>query len=140
MHATAVEMLTSDADGAKAPGLIDIGRKAYGSGLVRENITRYVNEQFQKGSGESEKEANRRKRVQNARDISNNYYTLVTDFYEYGYGRSFHFAPVVDASCTLQECIVAYERETAKNLEAGPSMKLLVRLLTSQEFQIYIIK
>ena len=121
-------MLASDVEGAKVPGLIDLGRKAYGNGLVRQNITRYVNEQFEKGKGESEKEVNRRKRVQNAREISNNYYTLVTDFYEYGYGRSFHFAPVMDATCTLQECIKAYERETAENLRAGPRMKLLVRL------------
>lgn len=131
-------MLASDVEGTEVPGLVDLGKKAYGNGLVRENITRYVNEQFEKGNGESEKEANRRKRVQNAREISNNYYTLVTDFYEYGYGRSFHFAPVVDTTSTLQECIRAYEIETAKSLNAGPNMKLLVRLLPHVLFYVSV--
>ena len=31
------------------------------------------------------------------RDVSNLYYNLATDFFEYGWGRSFHFAPRVPA-------------------------------------------
>lgn len=32
-------------------------------------------------------------RVENAQDMTNYYYDLVTDFYEFGWGQSFHFAP-----------------------------------------------
>ena len=32
------------------------------------------------------------------RKFENTYYDLVTDFYEYGWGQSFHFAPLMKAS------------------------------------------
>ena len=106
-------------------GLMNYNRTAYGHDLVNDNVKRYV-KQFERGEGESEREARKQKRVQEAQDISNNFYTLVTDFYEYGYGRSFHFAPVLKATSSMQECIAAYERDMARTIKAGPGMKLLV--------------
>lgn len=108
----------------EVPGITDIGRQAYGIGGVHQNVARYVHEQFVQGKADSEREANRQKRIQEARSISDNFYTLVTDFYEYGYGHSFHFAPVIDGS--MEEDLAAYERATASTLKAGPGMKLLV--------------
>ena len=53
--------------------------------------------------------------------VNNLYYDLVTDFYEFGWGRSFHFAPRVHgesfkASLTRHECFLA------QALELGPGM------------------
>jgi len=113
-------------ENADHASLMNYNRTAYGHDFVRDNVTRYV-KQFERGKEESEREANRKKRIQEVRDISDNFYTLVTDFYEYGYGRSFHFAPVLSASSSMQECIAAYERDIARTIKAGPGMKLLVR-------------
>ena len=109
----------------EVPSITDIGKQAYTAGGVRENVTRYVDEQFVRGKGDSEREASRQKRIREARNIADNFYTLVSDFYEYGYGHSFHFAPVMDGS-TMEEDLAAYERATASTLKAGPGMKLLV--------------
>lgn len=105
--------------------LMNYNRTAYGPDLVNDNVKRYV-KQFERVKGESERETSRQKRIQEVHDISNNFYTLVTDFYEYGYGRSFHFAPVLNATSSMQECIVAYEKDVARTIKAGPGMKLLV--------------
>lgn len=115
----------SNVDNSEHSSLMNYNRQAYGQDFVQENVKRYV-KQFERGKEESEREANRKKRIQEVNDISNNFYTLVTDFYEYGYGRSFHFAPVLSASSSMQECIVAYEREIARTIKAGQGMKLLV--------------
>lgn len=55
------------------------------------------------------------------RNVSNPYYTLVTDFYEYGWGRSFHFAPRVHGE-SFRESIVRHERFLAQALELKPGM------------------
>ena len=115
----------SDINNSEQSSLMNYNRQAYGHDFVHENVSRYV-KQFERGKDDSEREENRKKRIQEVNDISNNFYTLVTDFYEYGYGRSFHFAPVLNASSSMQECIVAYEREIARTIKAGQGMKLLV--------------
>lgn len=114
----------SNINNSEHSSLMNYNRQAYGHDFVHENVNRYV-KQFERGKDKSEREENREKRIQEVNDISNNFYTLVTDFYEYGYGRSFHFAPVLNASSSMQECIVAYEREIARTIKAGQGMKLL---------------
>lgn len=104
--------------------LMNYNSQAYGHDFVQENVKRYI-KQFERGKEKSEREAKRKERIRNVTDISNNFYTLVTDFYEYGYGRSFHFAPVLSASSSLQECVLAYEREIARTIKANQGMKLL---------------
>ena len=52
---------------------------------------------------------------------TNLYYDLVTDFYEYGWGRSFHFAPRVPGE-SFKESIARHERNLAQVLELGPGM------------------
>ena len=119
--------------------LMNYNSQAYGHDFVQENVKRYI-KQFERGKEKSEREAKRKERIRNVADISNNFYTLVTDFYEYGYGRSFHFAPVLSASSSLQECVVAYEREIARTIKANQGMKLLVgKLSFSLHFHFVIV-
>ena len=64
-------------------------------------------------------------RVENAQTMTETFYNLVTDFYEYGYGQSFHFTPLYDGK-SLEECIADYEREAGKMIGAKPGMKIIV--------------
>jgi len=57
-------------------------------------------------------EANREQRVSNYEKITNAYYNLATDFYEYGWGQSFHFARMF-RSDSLQTAIARHEHYLA---------------------------
>ena len=56
-----------------------------------------------------------------ATEVSNLYYDLATDFYEYGWGRSFHFAPRVPGE-SFKESIARHERNMADALCLKPGM------------------
>ena len=53
--------------------------------------------------------------------INNYYYDLVTDFFEYGWGRSFHFAPR-EAGESFRSSLARHERRLAHVLELKPGM------------------
>ncbi len=53
--------------------------------------------------------------------VSNSYYDLVTDFYEYGWGRSFHFAPRVPGE-SFEASVARHERFMAEALNLKPGM------------------
>ena len=55
------------------------------------------------------------------REISNLYYDLVTDFFEYAWGRSFHFAPRVPGE-SFPESLARHERNIADALELKEGM------------------
>ena len=55
------------------------------------------------------------------RTVSNLYYDLVTDFFEYGWGRSFHFAPRVPGE-SFKASIARHEHYLAHVLGLGPGM------------------
>ena len=55
------------------------------------------------------------------KEFSNLYYDLVTDFYEYGWGRSFHFAPRVPGE-SFEASLARHERYLAQVLGLGPGM------------------
>ncbi len=55
------------------------------------------------------------------RKVSDIYYDLVTDFYEYGWGRSFHFAPRVPGE-SFKESLVRHERYLSDALGLRPGM------------------
>ena len=55
------------------------------------------------------------------REVNNLYYDLVTDFYEYGWGRSFHFAPRVPGE-SFGASLARHERHLAQVLRLGPGM------------------
>ena len=56
-----------------------------------------------------------------SRNVNNLYYDLVTDFFEYGWGRSFHFAPRVPGE-SFKESLRRHERHIAEVLELRPGM------------------
>ena len=64
-------------------------------------------------------------RVCTAQTMTETFYNLVTDFYEYGYGQSFHFTPLYDDK-GFEECIADYEQEAGRMIGAKPGMKILV--------------
>ena len=53
--------------------------------------------------------------------VNNLYYDLVTDFFEFGWGRSFHFAPRVPGE-SFKVSLARHERFLAQTLELGPEM------------------
>ena len=105
----------------EVPGFTDIlGKKPFG-GRIQENVTRYETHFEQQEDSEQQQ----KKRIESSKEIANSFYDLATDFYEYGYGRSFHFAPVFDGQ-TLAECIAEYQKAVSRTIQAKPGMKILV--------------
>lgn len=108
------------------PGVTELGKNK--KQAVQGEVTRYV-DNYLDSHAEDGKQAQRetalKNRREHAKDVATNFYSLVTDFYEYGYGHSFHFAPIYDGK-SLSENIAIYEQGVAKLLKAKPGMKLLV--------------
>lgn len=99
---------------------------------VKRNVGESIDEYTEKfadsqatGSPVLNKEEIVKDRLANAQTMSETFYNLVTDFYEYAWGQSFHFAPIYDDK-PFEECIAEYEREAGKMLGAKPGMKILV--------------
>ena len=65
------------------------------------------------GEPESEENADRK--------VSDLYYDLVTEFYEYSWGRSFHFAPRVSGE-SFEASLARHELYLADVLELKPGM------------------
>ncbi len=63
-------------------------------------------------------------RNSNYTKMVNAYYDLVTDFYEYGWGQSFHFAPRFRGE-SLAASIARHEHYLAHRLELRPGMRVL---------------
>ncbi|KAL3537474.1 hypothetical protein ACH5RR_000840 [Cinchona calisaya] len=63
-------------------------------------------------------------RKANYGDMVNKYYDLVTSFYEYGWGESFHFAPRIKGE-SLKESIKRHEHFLALQLGLKPGQKVL---------------
>ena len=57
------------------------------------------------------------------RRLTNHYYDLVTDFYEFGWGKSFHFAPR-EANESFAASLARHERRLAQRLELRPGMRV----------------
>ncbi|MXX92768.1 MAG: methyltransferase domain-containing protein [Chloroflexi bacterium] len=56
-----------------------------------------------------------------SKEFTDLYYDLVTDFYEYGWGRSFHFAPRIIGE-SFKESLIRHEHFLAEVLELKPGM------------------
>lgn len=52
------------------------------------------------------------------------FYDLITDFYEYAWGRSFHFAPAKDGT-SFEEAIAAHQRFLGETMTLKPGMTVL---------------
>lgn len=57
-------------------------------------------------------------------ELARSYYQLATDFYEYGWGQSFHFAPR-NRRESLKASLLRYEHGLARRLALKPGMKVL---------------
>lgn len=64
------------------------------------------------------------RRKEQYRLLVNNYYDLVTDFYEFGWGQLFHFAPRRRGE-TFKASLLRHEYFLADQLSLGPGMKVL---------------
>ncbi|MBL4587026.1 MAG: methyltransferase domain-containing protein [Flavobacteriales bacterium] len=69
-------------------------------------------------------EDNYGKRLESAQEVSNNFYDLATEFYEKGWGESFHFAPRYVGE-SHDASIVRHEPFLATKLGLSPSDKVL---------------
>ena len=63
-------------------------------------------------------------RKKQAAGIAKDYYQLVTDFYEYGWGQSFHFAPLAKGE-PLKASLARYEHHLALRLGLKPGQRVL---------------
>jgi sterol 24-C-methyltransferase len=63
-------------------------------------------------------------RGEDAAGLVKNYYQLVTDFYEYGWGQSFHFAPLRRGE-RVSAAIERWEHDLARKLGLGAGMKVI---------------
>ena len=104
-----------------APGLTTMCKEARYDGADVQKTVSHYNGHFAK-AGKKEDYQSRKEKYY---DITQRFYIMVTDFYEYGYGTSFHFAPVLDGK-SLTECIHVYEEEIVRTLKAKSGMKILV--------------
>ena len=64
-------------------------------------------------------------RRESAKEMTSTYYDLVTDFYQYGWGDSFHFCPVYNRR-SFQQCLVDHEYYLSEKLDLKAGMKVLV--------------
>jgi len=75
--------------------------------------------------GDMSKDAKKQEsREKDVLKLVNHYYNLVTDFYEYGWGQSFHFAPRFEGE-TFNESIARHEYYLASRIQAKPGQVLL---------------
>lgn len=73
-------------------------------------------------------------RKDSAKEMTSTYYDLVTDFYQYGWGDSFHFCPVYQGR-SFQQCLVDHEYCLSQKLNLKQGTKVLVR--TSSTLHVY---
>ena len=74
---------------------------------------------------EQSEEALTKMRKENSKDVVNHYYDLATDFYEYGWGESFHFAPLTRGE-TREHAFVKHEYQLALRLGLKSTDKVMV--------------
>ncbi|XP_065197981.1 uncharacterized protein LOC135829505 [Sycon ciliatum] len=81
------------------------------------------------GSGVADSQGEKEKKSEEQRkgnydDVVNRYYDQVTDFYEYGWGQSFHFAPIRPGEA-FSESQARHQHRLAVKVKAGCGMKIL---------------
>jgi sterol 24-C-methyltransferase len=110
--------------GLLASELLNNSDSVLGKDKVHGSISTYENlfEGARKGKITSEDSVNKRK--DEYRTMVNNFYDLVTDFYEWGWGQSFHFAPRWKGE-TFMESIKRCEYHLCSRLGMKPGMKAL---------------
>jgi len=80
---------------------------------LRRSLRKLVNGYYTGEKSSAEKVTNRK---ESAKEMTNMYYDLVTDFYQYGWGDLFHFCPVYRMK-SFQQCLVDYEHYLSDKME-----------------------
>ena len=114
--------MAAEAGPVRNPGLGSILKTTEG---VEEQMEKYERH-FQANDPETTE-----KRVSEASSLSDRFHTLVTDFYEYGFGESFHFCPLFRGR-SFEDCIDDCEMYVSRKAKAGTGKKLAVRRVTLQ--------
>ncbi|MFO1024590.1 MAG: methyltransferase domain-containing protein [Acetobacteraceae bacterium] len=96
------------------PGLLRSARGTAAPDAVSASVDRY-HALYQGQAGQ---------RRRDYTSVVNTYYDLVTDFYEYGWGQSFHFAPRARGE-TFRESILRHEQWLALRLGLVPGSQVL---------------
>jgi sterol 24-C-methyltransferase len=96
------------------PAILDLIKDSLPRRAVQDTVDEYGS--FHTGTAE--------RRKANYMEMVNDYYDLVTDFYEFGWGQSFHFAPRYKGE-RLDASIVRHEHYLAHVLSLRPGMKVL---------------
>jgi len=97
-----------------APGLMRVARGAVPADAVASRVGNY--QAYHKASAEQ--------RQRDYAGMVNTYFDLATDFYEFGWGQSFHFAPRARGE-TFSESILRYEQWLALRLGLTPDSHAL---------------
>lgn len=92
------------------------------TGLEAEEVRRTISEY--RGLHNEAVGGNVRARKTNYAAMVNQYYDLATNFYEYGWGQSFHFAPRFEGE-TVRESILRHEHHLAHQLGLRKGMTVL---------------
>jgi len=82
-----------------------------------------VTDKFLKDFKQSDKDDDNKRRDKYT-STTETFYNLITDFYEYGWGQSFHFAPKWKSE-TFEQSILRYEHYFSSVLGLKPGMKVL---------------
>ena len=99
---------------------------AAGDAAVENDVEQYTSffSGARKTTGAISTEQGKKVRAHNYGEMVDKYYTLVTDFYEYGWGQSFHFAPRFSNE-SFAESIVRAEHYLASRLGLTSKMRVL---------------
>ena len=108
--------MAAESGPVRRPGLSSVLKE---TDQVEEKAEQY-SKYFQSNDRESTE-----KRLDKTREVSTQFYNLVTDFYEYGYGESFHFCPLFRGR-PFEECMADGEKYVGEKLKAGPGKKIAV--------------
>jgi sterol 24-C-methyltransferase len=98
--------------------IIQAARTGVAGKLVSETVKKYQDLHSEEDGGTAEK------RKSSAAKVANLYYDLVTDFYQYGWGDSFHFAPRYKGE-SFQASLKRHELFLAHQMNLQPSEKVL---------------
>eukprot|EP00667_Euglena_gracilis_P013315 EG_transcript_13724 len=92
--------------------------------LINSNINSGRNRIFDYSKHWTNSEAKAEDRASVAQILTNHYYDVVTDFYEYGWGQSFHFAPRFKGE-SFDASLARHEHWLSSKLGLRPGMKVL---------------
>lgn len=97
---------------------------ALARGSVETTADNYRNLFDVKAKDKNEDQSKTKERVANAQTVAETYYNLATDFYEYGWGQSFHFANRFPGE-GFQASLARHEYYLAGKLQVKAGQKLL---------------